>query len=196
MGGVSGDARFTVATIGGFALLVMVAGCSEAEAPKGFTPERSVIAQPTVGQADAGATPACPLLCGNQAFEATFDLSCAPSDLASITLTGPCAYSDAGSTTYVEHDWLRPWIKIASGRPGVCSVALLFANGFAYSADVDFVLQAGGAPPGCPACPASVTPTQSTFAVNNPSTTCVDAGSEMDGDATVDGPPGCVGGCQ
>lgn len=111
-----------------------------------------------------------------------FELSCAPTDLASISVSGPCATGDASNS----QEPLGPTgtaVGVASPSPGVCHVVLLFATGFRYAADVTFVSQSDTPPPGCPVSHYTV-PTQRTFTVNNPSNTCVDAGL----DAGVDGP--------
>jgi hypothetical protein len=64
-------------------------------------------------------------------------------------------------------------ISINSASAGVCHVELTFATGFTYSTAVTFESQSAPKPPVC--CPLLTAPTQSTFTVNNPSTTCVDA---------------------
>jgi hypothetical protein len=63
-------------------------------------------------------------------------------------------------------------VTVAGFTPGTCAVRLSFANGFVYSTDVTFVLNDGGG--GCPA--PAVVPTQYVFIVNNPISTCIEAG--------------------
>jgi hypothetical protein len=62
---------------------------------------------------------------------------------------------------------------------------MTFATGFTYSADVTFTLQSQNDPPGCPVWHYTA-PTQRTFIVNNPGSTCVDAGLDARGDGPVD----------
>ena len=111
--------------------------------------------------------------------DATFNLSCDPTDLTSVVLSGPCA-GEASLSTYVVAG--EPYVHIGSLSPGVCHVQLAFSNGFTYSADVTFVSQTDDSGPGCPPCAAYIGPTQSMFVVNNPSTTCLDAGLDAVGD--------------
>ena len=130
----------------------------------------------TQGHDDSG-SPACPLVCddGEGAF---FELSCAPTDLVSVTVTGPCATGDAGSTTYGDRFYTSSWVWVTGSGPGVCNVELAFASGFAYAVSVTFTVQSGDGPPGCPGCPPYVAPTQRKFTVENPSTTCLDGGPD------------------
>jgi hypothetical protein len=114
--------------------------------------------------------------CGTTLTPARFDLSCGSTDLTSVVVAGPCVTGDASPTGYLsgsdgQHVLLSSW------SPGVCSVELMFATGFTYSAQVTFVSQTVGNPNRC-SCQTTISPTQSTFVVNNPSTTCVDAGDD------------------
>jgi hypothetical protein len=60
--------------------------------------------------------------------------------------------------------------------PGTCPVRPTFANGFVYSTDVTFVLNDGGA--GCPkGSPSAVFAIRDDYTVNNPSSTCIEAGA-------------------
>jgi hypothetical protein len=150
---------------------------------------------------DDGPSPACPLLCLTGEF-AVLELTC-PAAVTSAEVTGPCApivdasISDAeaggggGGTgppafggfgfscamsTRVPFTQCTE-VVLAATKPGVCHVALTFEGGFAYSTDIRFTWQTLGEPPGCPnPCAPFVGPTQSRFEVDNPSTTCVDAG--------------------
>ncbi len=112
----------------------------------------------------------CSVSCPGQSGGALFDLSCTPTNLAEVTVTGVCASRDAGSPYYVEERGV--WIY--SLRAGACHVALRFSSGFTYAADVTFTssTQTGGCCPGT-----YVSPTKDTFIVNNPRSTCVDAGT-------------------
>src|SRR5579863_76111 len=105
---------------------------------------------------------------------AIFQLSCGPTDLTSVALTGPCSADDGGTSSHV-FGAKSSSLAIASPSPGTCRVTLTFATGFAYSADVTFVEQSDNSPPGC-AVWHYTAPTQQAFTVDNPSTTCVDAG--------------------
>jgi hypothetical protein len=113
--------------------------------------------------------------CGGEAVppSATFELSCDSTDLTSVTVSGPCE-TDAGTSFY---RWEGDVIIDGPPTAGVCHVELTFATGFTYVTDVNYTVQ--------PVldCNGHTTddylaPTQVTFAVNNPSATCVDAGSD------------------
>jgi hypothetical protein len=106
---------------------------------------------------------------------AVFQLACSANDLVSVVATGPCATPDASLSSYTGNGR----VFVDSQSPGVCHVELTFATGFTYSADVTFASQPGGVCGG-PQCKCAdyLTPTSGPFTVNNPSTTCVDAGSD------------------
>ena|SRR5579863_7586584 len=118
---------------------------------------------------------------------ATFDLSCVPTNLTSVALSGACATDDASPANYVFGP-NSAYLRFGSPHPGVCHVELTFATGFRYSADVTFVSESGGANACGGTCSSFVAPTQGTFAVNNPSITCVDAGSDAVADVPTDAP--------
>ena len=105
---------------------------------------------------------------------ATFVLSCSTTDLTSVAVSGPCASGHAGTS-----------LEIESPSPGVCHVALTFATGFVYSADVTFVSQTDPEPAGCATCPPYITATQRTFMVDNPPATCIAAGTDAGRDAPI-----------
>lgn len=115
---------------------------------------------------------------------ASFKLSCQQTDLVSVSLSGPCA-GDAGFAGY-RYVAVDSAIQVDSAGPGVCHVALTFGTGFTYAADVTFVSEPAHFAP-CYVCYGGVYATQQTFEVGNPSTTCVDAGADVDGHAGVDG---------
>jgi len=113
---------------------------------------------------------------------ATLDLSC-PSVVTSALSTGGCIASrclekDGGSCA-------QPVVPIEPTEAGDCHVDLTLAGGFQYAIDVTFVQATTES-----CCPCtSIGPTQSTFAVDNPSTTCLDAGSDAGpSDSSVDAP--------
>jgi hypothetical protein len=123
---------------------------------------------------------------------ADFQLTCETTDLESVTATGPCATQDESLSSHIG----RGEVFVDSAGPGVCHVALTFATGFTFAADVTFATQPGGdcGGPQCP-CPKYVAPTAGPFVVENPSATCVDAGAGNEG-AAADGeagPPACPG---
>jgi hypothetical protein len=127
----------------------------------------------------------CSAVCeGNQA--ATFQLSCAPTNLTSVALSGVCSIGDAGPSN-VGVSSVRASVFISSASPGECHVVLTFATGFAYSADVTFTVQTDPVPAGCGTCPYTV-PNKPSFTVNNPPATCVDEGLDAGGDAFPDAP--------
>jgi hypothetical protein len=112
---------------------------------------------------------------------ATFQLSCGPTDLVSVALSGPCSDGDASISDLAA----SASFGISSPSPGVCHVTLTFATGFTYSADVTFILQNDGDTPGCPVWHYTA-PTQRAFTVNNPSTTCVGTGLDAGSDGRTD----------
>jgi len=130
--------------------------------------------------------PACPGFC-TEDQPAIFIPSCSPSDLTSVTATGPCSFGDASASNDLL-DAAGTSIQIGSPTPGVCHIVLTFATGFTYSADVTFVSQADQEPAGCTVCSAYVAPTQRTFVVDNPPATCIEAGTGAGGDVTIDAP--------
>jgi hypothetical protein len=115
-------------------------------------------------------TNVCNVSCGSLYAGALLNLSCSPTNLAEVTVTGVCAMGDASPSYFVQDGGV--WINSLS--PGECHVALRFSSGFTYSADLTFTssTHTGGCCPGT-----SVFPTKDTYAVNNPSSTCVDAGT-------------------
>lgn len=129
----------------------------------------------------------CPGTCPASGHSAAaFDLSCGPTDLESVVLSGPCATGDTNPSRY-------PWnhgagVSFTSPSPGVCHVELIFATGFTYSTDVTFTQTTVPTPSGCPPCPITslIVPTQGFFTVNNPSDTCVDAGLDREGNGSMD----------
>jgi hypothetical protein len=162
-------ARLTAATLAPVVLVVLGA-CSERNL--GFAHQSST-AKPTVGD---GTGVDCPAFCETTGH-ATFDLNCGPTDLTSVTLSGPCATGDANPANYVggrDHEF----VSISSPSPGVCHVELKFATGFVYSADVMFDEETVAGPPGCPSCPPFVGAEGAVFPVDNPYSTCVDAGKD------------------
>ena len=106
---------------------------------------------------------------------AVFDLSCGPTDLTSMAVSGPCSGGDASVSDLASSASLA----ISSPSPGVCHVTMTFATGFTYSTDVTFVLQSDD-----DTCPVwhYTAPTQRAFTVSNPNTTCVGAGLDAGGD--------------
>lgn len=154
------------------ALLVFVNGCS--------SPARSSFAPPRDASDDLGSQdepgPNCPLLCITGGL-AELDLSCAHADLESVVVTGPCAEGDANPDNYLDRSNTE-YLFLGSPSPGVCHVQLEFGTGFTYSTDVTFASETQGYVPGCPECAPYVGPTQGTFVVDNPSSTCGDGGSD------------------
>jgi hypothetical protein len=76
-------------------------------------------------------------------------------------------------------------VFVDSEDAGVCHIELTFAGGFTYTADVTFAWQPGGTCGGAQCkCGDYLAPTSGRFAVNNPSTTCIDAGADAGADAS------------
>jgi hypothetical protein len=66
---------------------------------------------------------------------AIFNLSCGPTDLTSVALSGPCSVGDASPSTYL-YGAASKSLSFDSPSPGRCHVVLTFATGFTYSTDV------------------------------------------------------------
>jgi hypothetical protein len=113
--------------------------------------------------------------CGGctDAASVLFYLSCSPNDLTSVVTSGPCSMPDASLEWYTGGG--TKWVAVGSPSPGECHIVLTFATGFTYSADVTFTSQTGGQ---CPGCRSYIGPTSGPFTVNNPNTTCLDAGPD------------------
>jgi hypothetical protein len=104
----------------------------------------------------------------------TFDLACAPSDLTTVKVSGPCSSSNMSTdpAAYEGNGEAGPAkLEVGSEVAGLCHVDLTFASGFVYSTDVTFTGTSDGCSTGY------ITPTQSVFAVNSPGSTCSDGGS-------------------
>ena len=152
------------ATLG--VLIVLSVGCGEAKS------------RALDGGEEAGA---CPNFNGCAAYEtpyATFNLSCnTRSELLAVSLDGPC---NVDKETYAVQ------YAVGSPSPGVCQFGLIFANGFTYGKELTFASQTPAVPPGCPACPPFIGPTglsSNPIAVENPDTTCWEAGADAPRDA-------------
>lgn len=128
---------------------------------------------------NSGSGGGCPGGCSGPAI-VEFLLACSPSDLAAVNVTGPCITGDAGPASYFTGDE-RSVLYVSSAQAGTCKVQLVFASGYTYSADVQFTQESNNVPAGC-ACATSVVPTQQTFHVTNPASTCQDAGSDASRD--------------
>lgn len=126
----------------------------------------------------------CPLVLGCSSgcdgcitnVSATLQLSCGPTDLTAVKLTGPCpSFADGGVGEYVTGTTDRI-VVFGATSPGTCHVTLVFATGYTFTADVNFFYGSGG----CPGCPEVLTPGSGLIMVNNPSDTCLrsDAGAD------------------
>ena len=116
----------------------------------------------------SGGAGACSSIASSD-YAVTFNLACVPNDLTAATVSGPCAANPGGDLTeYVKG---RGQLSFVSPTDGVCHLVLTFASGFSYSADVTFTRTSDS----CGR--ATVSPTQSSFMVDNPSSTCTDGGS-------------------
>jgi hypothetical protein len=127
-------------------------------------------------------TNACPVTCpASSQSPVGFDLSCGPTDLTSVILSGPCATGDTNPSDYLWNHGAG--VSFTSPSPGVCHVTLTFGTGFTYSTDVTFAQFNVPTTPGCPPCPITkiIAPTQGFFTVSNPNDTCVDAGPDGEG---------------
>ena len=132
---------------------------------------------PTAG---CGQSSACPGGCSSGA-STKFILACSASDIVSVIVSGPCAIGDAGLSSYFVGNE-RSSLYVSSAEPGTCHVQLVFATGYTYAADVQFTSQPGNVPARC-GCSSYVAPTQDTFNVDNPRSTCQDAGADASTDS-------------
>jgi hypothetical protein len=110
---------------------------------------------------------ACPAAC-IESSSATFDFSCAPNDLVSATVSPGC--DDSGNAL-----GRIPFFSVFRSSPGTCHVVFTFASGFVYTQDVTFTSMTEDTGD-CPPCPSYIGAVGSPFQVNNPASTCVDAG--------------------
>jgi hypothetical protein len=126
----------------------------------------------------------CNISCPDLFTSAIFILSCDGADLTNVAVSGPCATGD-GTIPYSLDSADPTTLYVGSTSTGVCHVELTFGTAFTYSTDVTFSLstQTGSCCPG-----PYIAPTQATFTVKNPSTTCVDAGNDAGADVPTDGP--------
>ncbi len=105
-----------------------------------------------------------------------FDLSCAPTNLTSVGVTGPCTSSLDGDGPYTERA-----VYVDGQGAGTCHVVLTFATGFTYATDVGFTSQTSWVcgSQSCGSCGEITFPTGGPYMVDNPIvSTCVslDAG--------------------
>jgi len=108
---------------------------------------------------------------------ATLDLACAPTDLASVVLTGSCASNKTDPGLYVGGSPPNEYVTVPTptSSPGLCHVELQFANGYMFSTDIQFSSKNFGDQQ-CP--DNAIVASPQTVMVNNPSATCVDGGGE------------------
>ncbi len=153
----------------------------------------------------------CPGGCAYGA-EATLQLTCT-APVISAELTGPCAPTGDAALFLVDapdanHGGSGPayapgygfscapitkvpfaectYVYFTATGPGTCHVSLTFEGGYNFSTDVQWTEEVMGC-----GCPNLLVPSQGTIAVDNPSTTCVDAGV----DAAADGPSDAAAVC-
>jgi hypothetical protein len=119
---------------------------------------------------------ACLSFCPRTA--ATLNLSCA-SVVTSVRSTGGCLVYQC--LTKDASPCAQSQLFIEPAQTGVCHVDLTLEDGFQYSVDVTFVQATPES-----SCCTSIVPTQATFAVDNPNSTCADAGAAIEGDAGAD----------
>jgi hypothetical protein len=97
------------------------------------------------------------------------ELSCAQTDLTTVTLSGPCANASAAAPNgYIINQGA---ITILSQTPGLCHVVLKFTTGFTYATDINFTTMTD-------LCGETfVGASQAQYPVDNPSSTCLDGGT-------------------
>jgi hypothetical protein len=109
-------------------------------------------------------------------------LSCGPSDLTAVKLSGPCPpLGDGGVGEYVSGTTGR-LVSFGATNAGTCHVTLVFATGYTFAADVTFLYASGG----CPGCAQVLMPTTGSIMVNNPNDTCLLPDSGVSSDAGAD----------
>lgn len=108
---------------------------------------------------------------------ASFAVSCFPSDLQSVTVTGPCASTLPGAPLNG-----GPYIHVPCAAEGTSHFVLQFASGFTFEHDVTFTKESQG----CAGCAPYFQASELPVVVNNPrSSTCAspDAGDASQHDA-------------
>jgi hypothetical protein len=103
---------------------------------------------------------------------ASFAVSCFPSDLQSVTVTGPCARTLPGAPLNG-----GPYINVPCAAEGTSHFVLQFASGFTFERDVTFTKESQG----CAGCAPYFVPSELPIIVNNPrASTCTspDAGND------------------
>lgn len=114
----------------------------------------------------------CPGVCRGSP-NVVLDLSCGGTDLTSVILSGACNNGDASAPDIYLGGPQQQYVVLPSDDVGDCHVELVFANGFRFTTEVHFTMQTDNSDPQCPC--GYVQADQQTIAVNNPSSTCVDA---------------------
>ncbi len=168
-----------VRLVGAPCLLAVVGGCGTT-ANSGTTMASPISANiPAEASEDSSnGTDPCLTLC-QPWLPATLRLAC-PSVVTSEQLTGPCTGGCRRTAKRADAPCYE--VEVVPTQPGLCRIDLTFEGGFTYSADVTFVQSTSGT-----LCPCtSLGPTQGNFTVDNPSTTCVDAGPDAEADAGLD----------
>jgi hypothetical protein len=112
-------------------------------------------------------------------------MSCSSTSLTTVQLSGACASGETvpSPSSGAKYFW------ISSSAAGSCHYDLVFANGYEYAGDVEFVAN----DPGC-GCQSYLVPSQGIVSIDNPTTTCVsdvgdaavDTGSDVTTDAMTD----------
>ncbi len=115
-----------------------------------------------------GSSQSCDNIGGIDEF-ATLELACPSTNIKSVEVSGPCNTGDAGEALSHYSDGPGALV-VGSASAGVCRVELTFADGFTYATDVTFTSTTDS----CGT--RTISPTQSTFVVNNPASTCTDGG--------------------
>jgi hypothetical protein len=102
----------------------------------------------------------------------SFQVTCRSGVPIEVIVSGACAPASED-----ELSQFSPLVGVSGERPGVCHVELRFPDGFTYEQDVTFEAQT-------PTCGSTViTPTQLSFDVNPPFTSCIvpDGGTAGEG---------------
>jgi len=124
-----------------------------------------------VGGGCSAASATCPGNCADPP-PAVLDLSCGPTDLQSVVLSGPCAkgYDDATAPSQFVSGARQQLVDIPSLFAGTCHVELTFASGYTFATQIEFTYQPGNAQD-CTCGTNQANPAMIT--VPNPSATCL-----------------------
>jgi hypothetical protein len=172
-----------VRSLAGLGLVIVLDACGQSGTTSGDALGRAV-ADPGIdaasdsGTGDFDVDTSCVSFCA-PFLAVTLNLSCLA--VVSVQTTGPCGAVACRSKTDGGPCPQRQ-VTVAPTQVGSCHVELTFDDGYQYGVDLTFASTTQEGP--CPC--TSIGAISSVPAVDNPSTTCADAGPGAPGDAGVD----------